>query len=546
MKITLHNQTKNPIKGYNDMLYDSGPVKFSDNVSNKYNIVHRQLYEDALKGYLMWYIKNVILNSENGFLFYLYKAIENTKPYQNNEGDATTYDEEHIYDYISDEARDDEYKEILRFLKSISSSVNEAKEILQNMVSHVSDSLYNIENEMINVLKEPGYPSTDPNEYSKYNYEHKIYGVQQTDEDWNERITNFFFYTHDTIYLMEEYSPTNTPKDVYADHPATIWEFGKEYVDAAYKDGEDLIHVDVNTLRFIVSEKGDVTSEDNDRFKHDHDIIADSTDTESSGTDKDSDDIPDLNEYCILLERFSTDDISIFYDNSGNFIFKIKNNVIIKDPDAPCDDDIAADETNEVLYNIIQELFERIIKTYNNDLLNNLANIIYKKMLKYHNCIEIKNTEYWLPSMVILTSKKYPYTKYGPIDLTPWWNSELVEKWASNKSYDKVIGIEDAKQSINSAHHDSTDDFSDKSINNPSAIDNMYKSFTLSDNENYGETIQNAEVVNINYVRGKATLRSKISEIEYEVDFDDLNENVQISDEMIFKPKFLVDYDNTY
>ena len=59
-------------KKYNDMLYDTKPVKFSDFISNKYNIVHKQIYENAINSYIKdWlYIKELlseinILNSKN-------------------------------------------------------------------------------------------------------------------------------------------------------------------------------------------------------------------------------------------------------------------------------------------------------------------------------------------------------------------------------------------------------------------------------------------------------------------------------------------------
>ena len=36
---------------YNNLLYESRPVKFKDFIDNKYNIVHQQLYEDALHNF---------------------------------------------------------------------------------------------------------------------------------------------------------------------------------------------------------------------------------------------------------------------------------------------------------------------------------------------------------------------------------------------------------------------------------------------------------------------------------------------------------------
>lgn len=46
---------------YDDLIYESGPTKFSDYVSDKYNIVHNELYEYALNKYLLTYIKDDIL-----------------------------------------------------------------------------------------------------------------------------------------------------------------------------------------------------------------------------------------------------------------------------------------------------------------------------------------------------------------------------------------------------------------------------------------------------------------------------------------------------
>ena len=40
------------IKKYNDMIYDTRPVKFSDFMSNKYNIVHKKIYLSALNKYI--------------------------------------------------------------------------------------------------------------------------------------------------------------------------------------------------------------------------------------------------------------------------------------------------------------------------------------------------------------------------------------------------------------------------------------------------------------------------------------------------------------
>ena len=40
------------IKNYNDMVYENRLVKFSDLISNKNNLVHKQLYNNALDKYI--------------------------------------------------------------------------------------------------------------------------------------------------------------------------------------------------------------------------------------------------------------------------------------------------------------------------------------------------------------------------------------------------------------------------------------------------------------------------------------------------------------
>ena len=59
---------------YNDLIYKSGPVNVKDYVLDKYNIVHNQLYTDALNNYIYDYSKKLIMNS----IFYnLFWAMNN-------------------------------------------------------------------------------------------------------------------------------------------------------------------------------------------------------------------------------------------------------------------------------------------------------------------------------------------------------------------------------------------------------------------------------------------------------------------------------------
>ena len=45
---------------YNSILYKNRPIKYQDYISNKYNIIHRKLYDDALNKYIRSYINDII------------------------------------------------------------------------------------------------------------------------------------------------------------------------------------------------------------------------------------------------------------------------------------------------------------------------------------------------------------------------------------------------------------------------------------------------------------------------------------------------------
>lgn len=118
------------------------------------------------------------------------------------------------------------------------------------------------------------------------------------------------------------------------------------------------------------------------------------------------------------------------------------------------------------------------------------------------NIIEIKNTEYWMPSYVIWRTKTFPYRvismtdsgktgvfnqKYskGKMLLAPWWNM-----------YQK---------------------FDEKSID---AI------------ELGGEQVKDYKVIYLNYVQGVATLKSKMTDKEIQVPFEYLNDNTEVDEDM--------------
>lgn len=120
---------------------------------------------------------------------------------------------------------------------------------------------------------------------------------------------------------------------------------------------------------------------------------------------------------------------------------------------------------------------------------------ICKLYKRFHKIIEIKNLEYWMPSSVRIINKIAPYRKYN-VDLKKYWNNNQ-----SNSEYN-LSEIKITKD------------------------DNMLDS----------------EVTEINYVTGKAKMQSRSNDITYEVPFKYLDENVDVSEDMVLKKSFTTKY----
>ena len=126
---------------------------------------------------------------------------------------------------------------------------------------------------------------------------------------------------------------------------------------------------------------------------------------------------------------------------------------------------------------------------------------LYKDMIcnlykKYHKIIEIKNSEYWMPSSIKIINKIPPYTKIN-VDLTKYWN--MIQSNDTSK-------------------------LSDLKITNENMLD--------------------SELIGLNYVNGKAKVQSRTNDTIYEVPFKYLDENVNVSDEMILSNSFISKYNN--
>jgi hypothetical protein len=203
-----------------------------------------------------------------------------------------------------------------------------------------------------------------------------------------------------------------------------------------------------------------------------------------NNTTDDIDDTFDLicsenKEYIILYDSLSNTRIG--YDKDGKLI------LIIND---------IYPENIEINYDDINKLIKQYMNYESNNIMNIYKDIICNLYKKYHNIIEIKNSEYWMPSKVRIISKIPPYTKIN-VDLSNYWN--MIQSNDNSNIEDLMITK---------------------------------------------ETILDSELIEINYVTGKAKLQSRMNDIIYEVPFKYLNENINVSDDMTLSNTFLSKYNN--
>ena len=133
---------------------------------------------------------------------------------------------------------------------------------------------------------------------------------------------------------------------------------------------------------------------------------------------------------------------------------------------------------NESTFDII-----KYINKSNKSIINEFKEYTLSLYKDNHKVIEFKGNEYWMPSSIYLISNVLPYTKKY-VDLKPYWN--YVQ----------------SKEDLN-----------------------------ISDIKLTESQIKDAELVEINYIRGTAKMYSKIEDMEFEVPFGYLNKNIEVSED---------------
>ncbi len=511
------NINSNIINRYDDMLYENRPVSLNEFLSNKYNNVHNELYKSALDKYIHSLVDKYVTSKliyeyyellskigalkEDDIVFEdIYNSIfsnENESPFITNMLNELSIDRatffKLFYDITVNKLNDVKYK-LLNFyrddnynIKSAITGILEISDIhdfrLAYIISGIGSetnndktifTLYTDDNGELLVSNKVIFDNDSNQEYSDKNMYYYIgteLPSQDSHIDTNSNNWNIINETEYTPIVKHYYDYENESWNSFANYYIAIpvgygiyrnnieqtaisHKTQYEYIKSIIID-KILYNIYLTTLNV-------------------GDIIKINENTIITDVDDDFDLICSEGNNYIILYDFSNN-VRIGYDENGKWLLVVNN-------DNPIN---TVDIVN--LENIIKQYInyesQNIVKLY-----KNLICDLYKK---YHKIIEIKNSEYWMPSHARIINKISPYKKIT-VNLSKYWN-------------------------MNQSNSESK----------------------LSDLKISKENILDSELVEINYVNGKAKIQSRINDITYEVPFKYLDENINISDDMILSNTFV-------
>ena len=519
------NINSNIINRYDDLLYENRPATLNEYINNKYNIVHNELYNSALNKYIHSLVDKYISSQ---FIYEFYKLMskiesynenyiiwediynriflnEENTPIINNMLNDLSIDRSILFKLLYDSTidklnkvktkivnfyRDDNY-DLISIIKGITEISNIKDFRIAYTISNISaiGSESNNENNVFTL-----YIGED-NELTVSN---KVVFYSNDNDNNTEYLNNLYYYIGKNIpletadiYNDNNWYNINNTNVININEP--IYYIVIPSICGIYKYNEDtntdeqingnyssiytfVKSIIINNMSYNIYITTNTNNIFNDKIKVNDKSVYTYTDADFNDFDLIC---SENNEYIMLLYDYDTD-IRIGYDANGKWL------LIIND-EHPID--------NDVIKNV-----EKIIKHYMNYESNNISdeykNIVCNLYKKYHKIIEIKNSEYWMPSSIRIINRVPPYTKVN-VDLTKYWN--MIQS------------------------------------NNDSK---------LTDLKITNENILDSELIELNYINGKAKIQSRINDTIYEVPFKYLDESVDVSDEMILSNSFINKYNN--
>jgi len=547
------NVNSNIISRYDDMLYENRPASLNEFLSNKYNNVHNELYKSALNKFILSLVNKYVTKD------FLYECFELL-----SEIDAYTEDEiifENIYEKIF--SKEDNSPLINYMLEELSidrisffktlyeTTVNKLNSVKTKLINFYRDENYDIKSAIKGISE-----ISDIHDFrlayiisgigSETNNERNIFTLY-TDDDGElvvsnkvvfddttqeqEYINQDMYYYVDTeiptedmnIQTDERWHQCSDDGDIY--NPKWEWSNSvKKYISDYYIAIPAGYGIYRHYLQSVEKERWNNQTLEYEKYQINagDEIEQISLSAKSPYTFIKSI-IIDKIVYNIYITTMNINEYSIIFNDVIKVNPESITNNIIDDFDLICSEDkeyiilydfennvrIGYDEGGKWLLivnddhpiNTIDILgLEKIVKQYMNYESKTLSSL-YKNMIcdlykKYHKIIEIKNSEYWMPSHIRIINKIPPYTKIN-VDLSKYWN--MIQSNNTSK---------------------------------------------LSDLKITKENMLDSELIGLNYVNGKAKVQSRTNDTIYEVPFKYLDENVNVSDEMILSNSFISKYNN--
>ena len=546
------NVNSNIISRYDDMLYENRPASLNEFLSNKYNNVHNELYKSALDKFILSLVSKYVTKD---FLYECFELLSEIDAYNEDEiifeniyrNIFSKEDNSPLINYMLEELSIDR----VSFFKTLyETTVNKLNSVKTKLINFYRDENYDIKSAIKGISE-----ISDIHDFrlayiisgigSETNNERNIFTLY-TDDDGELVVSNKVVFddtTEEQEYINQDmyyYVSTEMPTedmniqnddrwhqcsdngDIY--NP--IWEWSldntfkfsdyyiaipsgygiyRHYLQSVEKErwnnrtleyekyqintGDEIEQISLSAkspytfVKSIIINKviynvyiTSMINGYNDIF---NDVIKVNLESIVSNVIDDFDLICSEDKEYIILYDFENN-VRIGYDENGKWL-------LIVNDDHPIN-------TIDILG------LEKIVKQYMNYESKTLSSL-YKNMIcdlykKYHKIIEIKNSEYWMPSHIRIINKIPPYTKIN-VDLSKYWN--MIQS-------------------------NNTSKLSDLKITNENMLD--------------------SELIGLNYVNGKAKVQSRTNDTIYEVPFKYLDENVNVSDEMILSNSFISKYNN--
>ena len=544
------NVNSNIISRYDDMLYENRPASLNEFLSNKYNNVHNELYKSALDKFILSLVNKYVTKD---FLYECFELLSEIDAYTEDEIEFENIyekifskeDNSPLINYMLNELSIDR----ISFFKTLyDTTVNKLNSVKTKLINFYRDENYNIKSAIKGISE-----ISDIQDFrlayiisgigSETNNERNIFTLY-TDDDGELVVSNKVIFddtTEEQEYINQDmyyYVSTEMPNeymDIQIDnrwHQCNnmyydpIWEWSNgignfisdyyiaipsgygiyrhylqdikkerwnnqtlEYEKYQINAGDEIEQISLSAkspytfVKSIIINKVIynvyITTMINGYNEIFNDVVKVNPESIVSNVIDDFDLICSEEKEYIILYDFENN-VRIGYDENGKWL-------LIVNDDHPIN-------TIDILG------LEKIVKQYMNyeskTLLSLYKNMICDLYKKYHKIIEIKNSEYWMPSHVRIINKIPPYTKIN-VDLTKYWN--MIQSNNTSK---------------------------------------------LSDLKITKENMLDSELIGLNYVNGKAKVQSRTNDTIYEVPFKYLDETVNVSDEMILSNSFISKYNN--